>query len=45
MKNNLQRNNSRVDIAKIQINDLEQKKKKQPIRIRRKKESKKMKMV
>ena len=42
IKNNLQGNNSRVDKAKNQINDLEYKeKKKQPLRTtRRKKESK-----
>ena len=37
IKNNLQANNSRMDEAEIQINDLEHKEaKKQPIRTRRK---------
>ena len=40
IKNNLQGNNSRVDEAKNQINDLEHKEpKKQPYRTRRKKNS------
>ena len=40
VKNNLEGNNSRVDEAKNQINDLEHKEaKKQPIRTRRKKEN------
>ena len=41
MKNNLQGNNSRVDEAKNQINDLEHKTKKQTIRTRRRKKNKK----
>ena len=42
MKNNLQKNNSRVSEAEDQINDLEHKEeKKQPIRTRRKKNPKK----
>ena len=47
IKNNLQGNNSRVDEAKNQINDLKHKEaKKQPIRTtRRKKNSKKMRLV
>ena len=43
IKNNLQGNNSRVDEAKNQINDLEQRSKKQPLRTtRRKRNPKKM---
>ena len=48
IKNNLQRNNSIMDEAENQINDLEHKKeKKQPIRTRRKKnpEKKQMRIV
>ena len=47
IKNNLQGNNSRVDEAENQINDMEHKKnKKQPIRTTRKKnQKKKMKIV
>ena len=47
VKNNLQRNNSRVDEAENQINDLEHKEaKKQPIRTtRRKKNPKKVRIV
>ena len=39
MKTNLQKNNSRVDEAKNQINDLEHKSKKQPIRTRKRKKN------
>ena len=45
IKNNLQGSNSRVDKAENQMNDLEHKETKQPIRTRRKKESKKMRIV
>ena len=46
IRNNLQGNNSRVDEAKNQIIDLELKEaKKQPIRTRKKKESKQMRIV
>ena len=45
LKNNLQRNNSRMHKAENQMNDLEHKETKQPIRTRRKKESKKMRIV
>ena len=40
IKNNLQGNNSRADEAENQINDLEHKEEKQPVRTRRKKDSK-----
>ena len=39
IKNNLQGNNSRMDEAKNQINDMEHKEAKQPIRTRRRKEN------
>ena len=46
IKNNLQGNNSRVDEAENQINNLEHKEaKKQPIRKRKKKNPKKMRIV
>ena len=46
MKNNLQGNNSKVDEAKNQINDLENTgREKQPIRRRRKKKAKKKKRI
>ena len=45
IKNNLQENNSRMHKAENQMNDLEHKETKQPIRTRRKKESKKMRIV
>ena len=48
IKNNLQRNNSRVDEAKNQINDLEHKEAKKPKtnqNNKKKKESKKMRIV
>ena len=46
IKNNLQGNNSRMDKAKNQINDMEHKEAKQPIRTtRRKKDFFKMRIV
>ena len=40
IKDNIQRNKNRMDKAENQINDLEHKEEKQPVRTRRKKDSK-----
>ena len=45
IKNDLQENNSRVDEAENQINDLEHKKAKQPIRTTRRKQIQKVRIV